>query len=484
MNIIVPEPVLSLVIDCLNRDISNGKAKISRNNKHELTTLRNTLITFIENNKAAFPEFTARYKHKGFPSDHILKRAFNKKDPYGAARITRDLLARYCTDGKHDWKGLLENHFSGQFDHLLKKEEGILKTGAQDNLSKILSAPLTHQIGETELKLIIEQLRKPDTTENNPDNPVFPPHPYKPKFPASETYKISIEGFTNTWLKDESTNPTGTHKDRMAYEVLRKASSNNWPAISLISSGSAAIAIQNLFNLYNSPTQLRVLVDHKLDPGIKEAIREKGSVVYETDLSKELLTSKRIKELTQNNYGVDITYRETLDSHNIIYYDWMSYEIINSNPEYCFIPFGTGDLFINVLNIVEKEFNNKEQQIRQVDKRFRGNIDIVSHCHFIGCTTVNPSTKLEKLFSYHLPSLEDYTRRIDKLIKFNCIGNKSRIEVVEEEFVNLALEIANEKGITCEPSGIAGLAMLLQMKSQIPADSKVLVVNTGKTKYQ
>jgi hypothetical protein len=224
----------------------------------------------------------------------------------------------------------------------------------------------------------------------------------------------------------------------MAFEVLRKASSNNWPAISLISSGSAAIAIQNLFNLYNSPTQLKVLVDHKLDPHIKEAIKAKGSVVYETDLSKELLTSKRIKELTQNNYGVDITYRETLDSHNIIYYDWMSYEIINNNPEYCFIPFGTGDLFINVLNIVEKEFNNKEQQIRQIDKRFKGNIDIVSHCHFIGCTTINPSTQLEKLFSYHLPSLEDYTRRIDKLIKFNCIGNKSRIEVVQEEFVNMA----------------------------------------------
>jgi threonine dehydratase len=37
--------------------------------------------------------------------------------------------------------------------------------------------------------------------------------------------------------------------------------------------------------------------------------------------------------------------------------------------------------------------------------------------------------------------------------------------------------------IANEPSGIAGLALLLQKKSSIDKDKKILIVNTGKTKY-
>ena len=52
-------------------------------------------------------------------------------------------------------------------------------------------------------------------SENNPKKPEFPPN--NPKFPATPTYKIKVPRFTNVWLKDESINPTGTHKDRMAW---------------------------------------------------------------------------------------------------------------------------------------------------------------------------------------------------------------------------------------------------------------------------
>lgn len=45
------------------------------------------------------------------------------------------------------------------------------------------------------------------------------------------------------------------------------------------------------------------------------------------------------------------------------------------------------------------------------------------------------------------------------------------------------MEIATGQGINCEPSGIAGLALMLQMKYKLPKDKKMLVVNTGKTKY-
>ena len=55
-------------------------------------------------------------------------------------------------------------------------------------------------------------------SENNPNKPEFPAD--DPKFPATPTYKINVPGFSNVWLKDESHNPTGTHKDRMAWEIV------------------------------------------------------------------------------------------------------------------------------------------------------------------------------------------------------------------------------------------------------------------------
>ncbi|MDP2669942.1 MAG: hypothetical protein Q8O99_02915 [bacterium] len=55
-------------------------------------------------------------------------------------------------------------------------------------------------------------------SHNNPNKPEFP---YTdPKFPATPTYQITVPGFSNVRLKDESHNPTGTHKDRMAWEIV------------------------------------------------------------------------------------------------------------------------------------------------------------------------------------------------------------------------------------------------------------------------
>src|SRR3989344_3679740 len=89
-------------------------------------------------------------------------------------------------------------------------------------------------------------------SENDPLRPEFPAD--DPKFPATPTYKIAVPGFSNVWLKDESYNPTGTHKDRMAWEIIvtyrdflvakqRGQIDGPLPQMSVISSGSAAVAI-------------------------------------------------------------------------------------------------------------------------------------------------------------------------------------------------------------------------------------------------
>jgi cysteine synthase len=322
-------------------------------------------------------------------------------------------------------------------------------------------------------------------SENDPKNPEFPPD--DPKFPATPTYQINVPGFDNVWLKDESVNPTGTHKDRMAWEIvvtyrdflLAKKRGNlkgPLPQFSIISSGSAAFAIGSCLKKYGLPP-LKVLVDSKIDRKIENALEKIGCEVYETDLSKKAFNGSEILGLTNNDNGIDITSSDSLDP-TTRFYDWMSYEIINSSPDYVFVPFGSGHLYENILNINKKEVSKNKKN----DPRFSGEIDVLRKCNFIGATTNNPNTKADKLFSAHLPFVHFGDSWLNSYKYSGFCGPLSDVHIVKEKSLNEAMDLAKEQGIQCEYSGIAGLALMLQMKDRLPKDKKYLIVNTGKTK--
>ncbi|HBR81029.1 MAG: hypothetical protein UX09_C0019G0008 [Candidatus Uhrbacteria bacterium GW2011_GWE2_45_35] len=322
-------------------------------------------------------------------------------------------------------------------------------------------------------------------SENDPCKPEFPAD--CPRFPATPTYKIKVPGFSNVWLKDESFNPTGTHKDRMAWEIVvtyrdfllakkRGQIKGHLPAMSIISSGSAAMAIQTQMKKYNLP-DLRVLVDVKIKPEILCSLKKIGCQIFKTDLSKKPFRWKEILALTNNPGGFDITSSEALDP-TTRFYDWLSYEIINNSPDYCFVPFGTGNLFENILNINKKEVSTKHH-----DPRFAGDLKKLRNCHFLGVTTNNFKSQAEKLFSPHLPFVH-YDEQWIRLYKTaGFCGSESNVHLLQERFLDQAIKLAAEQGITSEPSGLAGLALLLQMKSRLPKNKKMLIVSTGKTKY-
>jgi len=322
-------------------------------------------------------------------------------------------------------------------------------------------------------------------SENNPNKPEFPAD--NPKFPATPTYKIKVPGFSNVWLKDESHNPTGTHKDRMAWEMVvtyrdfllskkRGQIKRPLPSLSIISSGSAAVAIQTQLRKYNLPN-LKVLVDANINKNVLKSMKKIGCEIYETNLGKTPFHWKEILTLTHNKDGFDITSSEALDP-TTRFYDWLSYEIINSSPEYCFIPFGTGNLYENVLNINKKEVSTKHH-----DPRFKGDVKILRNCNFFAATTNNPKSKADKLYSPHLPFVH-YDEQWIRLYRYaGFCGPESNVFLIKEHFLDEAIGIAESQGINCEPSGVAGLGLLLQLKSKIPKNKKILIVSTGKTKY-
>jgi hypothetical protein len=159
------------------------------------------------------------------------------------------------------------------------------------------------------------------------------------------------------------------------------------------------------------------------------------------------------------------------------FYDWLSYEIINNSPDYVFIPFGTGNLYENVLNITKKETSTKIH-----DPRLKGDINKLRNCNFLGATTNNPKSKADKLYSPHLPFVH-YDEQWIRFYRFaGFCGPESGVHLIKEEFLDEAINIAKSQEINFEPSGMGGLALMLQMKNNLHRNKKMLVVSTGKTK--
>ncbi len=248
------------------------------------------------------------------------------------------------------------------------------------------------------------------------------------------------------------------------------------PQFSIISSGSAAFAISSILNRYNLP-RLKVLMDVRTDRLIVSALRKMGCEIYETDLSRKAFNGSEILGLTNNAGGIDITSADSLDP-TTRFYDWMSYEIINNSPDFVFVPFGSGHLYENILNINKREVAGD----RQHDPRFRGDVERLRKCNFIGATTNNPHSKADKIYSPHLPFVHFGEQWLNNYKYSGFCGPLSSVHIVEEKFLEEAMLIARCQGIRCEYSGIAGLGLMLQMKEQLPKDKKYLVVNTGKTK--
>lgn len=329
---------------------------------------------------------------------------------------------------------------------------------------------------------ILQAIKVP--SENDPNRPEFPPD--SPKFPATPTIPFEVRGFQDVWIKDESLNPTGTHKDRMAWEIVVTYRdfliakrfgqlSGKLPHLSLITNGTAGIAVQTMLTKYRLPN-LKALVDASLDKKMVKALRQLGCEVYVTDLYRRSFDWRDILSLTHNFEGFDVTSNIGLDP-TIRFYDWMSYEIINNSPDYIFVPFGTGNLYENILNINKKEISSMVH-----DPRFKGDAKRLRHCNFIGATTNNSKSKADKLFSPHLPFLHYDEQWIRFYRSAGFCGPYSDVHIVREDLLDKAMESAESQGVKCEPSGIAGLAMMLQMKDTLPRRGKYLIVNTGKTK--
>lgn len=320
-----------------------------------------------------------------------------------------------------------------------------------------------------------------------PTRPEFPP--WNPKFPATQTRKIKIPGLERVTilLKDESLNPSGTHKSRMGWEVAREyakmlerklRTGREIPQMSIISAGNGAMAIGDMLAFFGGP-KINALVDKNLSPQIIAQMERHNVIVFRTDLSKKELGSDEILKLTRNSHGIDLTRGKLAEEIARNYYDWLTFEILNAKPEYVIVPYGTGQLFDNILMHYNAQLRELKADPRLLAERMReGGLNLIGVAAPVGSVA-------EKLSA---PFLSDSTKHEFKTTKRNIVtqmisqgilGEHSRIEEVEDKWFFEARKIARELKIRAEPSALAGLAWLLKHKKDIPK-SRTLIVNTGR----
>ncbi len=277
-------------------------------------------------------------------------------------------------------------------------------------------------------------------------------------------YSIAIPDFPSVLIKDESGNPTGTHKDWLGSAIVAhylelSAVRRTRPRLSMLSAGSAALAVQMQL-LRNELPPLKTLVGMHISPDAIGLLQMAGCEIFSVDLDEKEFSSEEILRLTHNRDGYDVTALTDLSPMRECY-DALVYEILSHAPDYCFIPFGSGHLYRATLSKL----------------KMMG----CSGCHLMGVTTSNPASKAaEKLYAAFRPFTTCIEREVEAYKDRKLCGAESNVYEIEETALDEAIAIADALEIRCEASSIAGLALLLQMRQKIPLDAKILVVNTGK----
>lgn len=405
--------------------------------------------------------------------DPILKRDMNRIKKITSINESLDqFFTGICSQLYFNHGKLLENNFSLFYDVLVETFETLNNEHRpQINFSK------------NTLKEIIERIQP--NSYSDPNNPEFPYD--NPSYPATKTLKISYKG-KDILIKDESSNPTGTHKDRMAWEVMiyykRKLlsllnSENDIlkiPNLSIISSGSSALAIQNLLNKFQLPP-LKVLIKDGFSSDVYSKLKNAGCIIFKKDLTVKQLTTKDVLLLTENENGIDVSFRDAIDPAHLEYYDWLSYEILNQNPSVLIVPFGSGELFTNILNI-----NRKECLLLKGDNRFTGDVEKLKNCKFYGVTTLNPNSKYFKLCSYFFNCDVFNNEQMSMYKRLNVCHEDSKVVSISDDYFEEALEMCKSFNLETEASSLAGFAYYIEMQHKFKNEEKIIIVNTGKTK--
>jgi threonine synthase len=313
---------------------------------------------------------------------------------------------------------------------------------------------------------------------------------------------LSEYGYGKVLVKDESVNPTGTIKDRPAWEITalyrdfarliymryisgdlsrRDIEAMVVPRFSIITSGNEGRALADMFKRFGLPP-VKLMVGAGASESQVGCFMDLEADVYLVDLDSQVLSAGDIRVLTNNVSGIDLTSVRAFYPE-IVFYDWHVFEVLNEVPKNIFIPFGAGKLGSCYLywqkNIVHGGIMGEVR-----DPRLKVHVDFrdVMRMNVMCAEPESYPSVADKLSAPFKPFRIFSDSDFDALTKLGFTGGKSGIYGVSEEYLARAFDVLRREGVSCEPSATAGLALYMQQYDEGMLDriGTSLIVNTGK----
>lgn len=330
--------------------------------------------------------------------------------------------------------------------------------------------------------------------------------PNAPEWKATPLKRLDLSAFhlgDNVYIKDESdrgSNPTGTIKDRPAWELatlyrdyaravylkmragtIQKSALGTMPIprLSLITAGNEGRAVAECFARYDLPPP-KLIIGTDTKKGVVDALVKLRADVYAVDLTKPL-TPEDILHVSHNAGGIDITSTRAIEPASV-FYDWHVHEVFNEQPDEIYVPYGSGRLMENYLVWQERTIRNdaKGERDKRLDKGV--NVKQVIGVDVFGAEPATHPSVADKLSAQFKPFLIFRDDDVRALRSLEFTGKDSGTEKVEEGRITEAYEILTRSGIEAEPSAAAGLALYIDRyeKGFVRPGSKSVVVNTGR----
>lgn len=310
------------------------------------------------------------------------------------------------------------------------------------------------------------------------------------------------DGYGEVLLKDESdreSNPTGTHKDRAAWEYVklyRQFARVLWtrmqvgtlrpelvntirvPRMSLMTSGNEGIALAECLAKFKLPAP-KLIVDAHADQKLIDRLTQLRAEIYQIDLTNRALTGDDILRYTENVDGVDLTSSRAFQPERVLY-DWLAHEIFNARASRVYVPFGSGRLRDNLLYWQAQTMRNSEDH--HADRRLKAHITDVVGLSVCAAEPESVDSVADKLTAPFKPFVIFSDADVKAMVQFHDTGRYSARRIVDEEHLQAASEIFEKHAIDAEPSAAAGLALyMMDIESgNLNKHEKVVVVNTGK----
>jgi threonine dehydratase len=256
------------------------------------------------------------------------------------------------------------------------------------------------------------------------------------------------------YVKDESENPFGTHKDRKALDAVTTAArSRSTRALAIITSGNAGRALAAHAEHYGVPVV--AVVDKRLPDATRRALADAGAVVLPLDLRSRRWNQADIETAASQAVGLPC-----LDvSNHAAPYAAIAAELVTQlalvsarRRHVVVVPVGGAELFVGVARELSRLAGHAGLDVR-----------------LVGATTRDPATLADKLYCSWSP----YWGVLETL---TADGSPHSLVFPDERGLSRTLETVSSE-VVCEASSALAFHALPQI--DIDPGDVVTVVNTG-----